>query len=528
MSQLLLQLERSGHPHTIALGNLTTLGRGADNDIVLDAREVSGRHAVVERHGDTWILRDLRSRNGTWLNGKRISEAVLQAGDRLQIATVKLQVVAQQPMGRKSVAVEVVGSVFGEQIRSVIQTLPKGGFKPASEFADMEHLKADYEKLRIAHELTLELGVERRPGELLGKALDYTSRVLTIDHGAALLEDVKTGSWKTIAVKNMEGQPVKVMLSRTVLRRVKEQGHALLVNDTSLDASLAQADSIQAGSLRSVLAAPLWVRDTVRGMLFFDNRSHATAFQQEDLDLVTGIAAQTSLALERSELLLENKHSAEKRAFLSRFLSPALVKDVEKGHLELAIEAQRRPLVVLFADMRGFTSFTERQGPERTVALLNELFRRLEKVIYDRGGMLDKFVGDALMATWGYPSWRPEHPFEAVRCAMQMQQQVADLSAYRQAEGKEPVGFGIALHYGEAVVGCIGSSRRMDFTANGDTVNTTARMSGLAGPGEVLVSSELSQLLEGRYALEPREPVMVKGRSKPATPCLVVPPEAPS
>ncbi len=460
-------------------------------------------------------MRDLGSRNGILVNEVRVHRAVLDDADLVVIADASFRVQRLVPVMEPDLTLDFVDTVVGEHVCDVVGGEEQRGFRRQVLIADEVVLRRDYEKLRIAHELSLVLGIERDPERLLGRVLEFCFEVLPADHGVALLEREAGGTFERAAVRHRGPTPSPVLVSRTVLRRVQRRGEALLVEDTSEAGSIAGAPSIAMARIRSLLAVPLFVQDRVAGVLVLDSRSRERAFGSQDLHLVIGIAAQAALALERAELMRQNAREVEKRRFLSRFLSPALVEVVQAGRLEMATEARRQHLAVLFADMRGFTSFAERQGPERTVALLNELFERLEGEVFRYGDVVDKFVGDALMATWGYPLRGQDDAGAAVRCALAMQEAVAELGLQRQKRGLEPVGMGIGVHVGDAVVGCIGSERRMDFTSNGDAVNLTARLSGRAGPGKVIVSSEVAEALGPGFLLSDECRITVKGRSQP-------------
>jgi adenylate cyclase len=176
---------------------------------------------------------------------------------------------------------------------------------------------------------------------------------------------------------------------------------------------------------------------------------------------------------------------------------------------------------VLFADLRDFTSTSEALGPEDTVRMLNEHFEHMVDEVFRFGGVLDKFVGDALMALWGAPVGRDDDPLRALRCALSMQRRVAKLAADRRERGLPPQHIGIGVHVGQAVVGSMGAPMRLDYTAIGPCVNLASRLCGLARPGEVLSSLETMQPLAAMLAFEEANEVRVKGFSEPVSVCRV-------
>ncbi len=501
---------------------VTSIGRRSENDITIDLPFVSAIHSIIQPQPDGWHLRDMGSRNGTSVNGALVKECTLRDGYQVGIGPVQLSVRIPAP-DTQTTGIRLVHRVFGEEVQSSILSMERRGFRPESMVADEQELRQDYEKLRIAHDLSLNLGPESDPDQILQKVLDFCMAVLPVDHAVALLRDESSDEMTIRTCRHRQAGTGEVHISRTVVDRVARTGEALLLKDASAQVSKDISSSVHDGHIRSVLAIPISSQKQVKGVIFLDNRSLTSAFQEKDLHLVSGIAAQASLALERVALVQKIEAEATTQAFLCRFLSPALVEDVKSGRIELGTSGQRCQLAVLFADLRGFTSFAERAGPTRTVEMLNEHFEKLEAVVFNHGGILDKFVGDALMATWGYPLKHDDYTVMAVKCALEMQNQLAELAVTRVSRGLEAVGMGIAIHVGEAVVGCIGSNRRMDFTAIGDTVNLAARMSGLAKPGEVLVSHELVSLLGDTFHTEKLPKTNVKGRKTPVQLYRVLP-----
>jgi len=175
----------------------------------------------------------------------------------------------------------------------------------------------------------------------------------------------------------------------------------------------------------------------------------------------------------------------------SRFLDPRVVNDlVRKGESALNIKAESRQITVLFSDIRGFTTLSEKHTAEEIVALLNDYFSRQVQVIFHHSGTMDKFIGDAIMAFWGAPVADDQQAKHAVETALAM----ADtLMEFKHDLGKHDENFdvGIGIHTGPGVVGFIGSDNRLDYTAIGDTVNLASRIEGQTkGVARILISAE--------------------------------------
>jgi adenylate cyclase len=198
-----------------------------------------------------------------------------------------------------------------------------------------------------------------------------------------------------------------------------------------------------------------------------------------------------------------------------RFLNKEVVKQlVERGETIESLSGQSRELTLLFSDIRGFTSLSEKRRPEEVVAILNRYFSKQVAVVFRHGGTLDKFIGDCIMAFWGAPLSDPEHAKRAVACALEMEQ---TLQAFRQELGEDGVAFdvGIGVHTGTAVVGFIGAEQKQEYTAIGDTVNLASRVEGLTkGVARILVTAATAAACKGAYAFTPRGAFAVKGRAE--------------
>lgn len=212
-------------------------------------------------------------------------------------------------------------------------------------------------------------------------------------------------------------------------------------------------------------------------------------------------------------------------AAFGRFLDPRVVQMlVENGETTQTLSGKNREISVLFSDIRGFTTLSEKSTPEQVVALLNAYFTSQSEVIFKHGGTLDKYIGDAIMAFWNAPVDQPDHALRATAAALEMSEK---LEQFREQAGElgRDIDIGIGVHSGSAVVGFIGSDNRQDYTAIGDTVNLSSRIEGLTkGVARVLISAETKELCERQagaencpFAFEDRGSFTVKGRAQPVS-----------
>ena len=205
----------------------------------------------------------------------------------------------------------------------------------------------------------------------------------------------------------------------------------------------------------------------------------------------------------------------DRRRGLERFLPPTVVERVIQGD-PLRLEGERQTVTILFADLRGSTALAERLAPEEIVGVLNAYLRVMARSVIDAGGILDKFLGDGLMAIFGALGDPTHGAAAATRAALDMRARLAALSEERGARGEPVVRFGIGVHTGDVVLGAVGLPERSDYTAIGDTVNTASRMESLTKEFQVdsVFSSATADHLDGdATTLRPLGEAVVRGKS---------------
>jgi adenylate cyclase len=496
-------------------------------------REVSKEHASIERMGRDFILRDLGSSNGTFVNGRRVAELRLREGDEITLGTSKLVFtageasvaqgqaavgpnVAPPAPGRAGPRVTVVAQSHSIPafLAQMDQQAPQN-FRPAEQIQELATLKREYEKLRLAYEFHRQVSQKGKQEDLFDQILSVAFQLLTADHGVVLKKSPDGQFTHAVAVKYRQGSSAaNVMVSDTVLQKVTETHKAVLTADAIIDERFSSSESIVAQGIRSAMAVPLLAKGQLEAVLFLDSRQQTNAFSEKDLTILSGLAAQAAIALENAALAQQIQAEAITRAELSRFLSRAVAEAVIRGETEDLRQSRLAEVTCLFADIRGFTTLSENESPQEVVSMLNEFFTLMAGVVFRHEGNLDKFIGDCVMAVWGPPSQHPDDPARALRAALEMQDAVEVLNGSRMAAGKPPIEVGIGVNTGQAVVGYMGSTERHEFTAIGDTVNTASRLCGLAKGGEVVANESTIRKAGNGFEAEPLPVTQVKGREK--------------
>jgi adenylate cyclase len=220
-----------------------------------------------------------------------------------------------------------------------------------------------------------------------------------------------------------------------------------------------------------------------------------------------------------SMLMIEDI-SNEKRlkSTMSRYMDPGLADRLLEGEEDI-LGGKSATATILFSDIRSFTTLSEELGPQATVSLLNDYFTVMVDVIQRHGGMLDKFIGDAIMAAFGVPIAGDDDEDRALRAAVAMMAELGKFNRDRSRQGKKPVDIGIGLNTGEVVSGNIGSPKRMDFTLIGDGVNLASRLESACKQyaAHILVSDHTVKRLKGTYRMREVDSVVVKGKTEPVS-----------
>ena len=227
-----------------------------------------------------------------------------------------------------------------------------------------------------------------------------------------------------------------------------------------------------------------------------------------------------------AKLLTEEKQSKQIKAMFSSYVTERLVNEMIRNPEMARLGGEKREITVLFSDIKSFTTYSENHQPEEVVAILNEYLGEMTQIILRWEGILDKFIGDAIVVFWGAPMKQDDHAERAIFCALEMQQRLAELRERWAQEGREPIASGIGLNTGEAIVGNIGAEgMKMDYTVIGDHVNLGARVEGLTRRYDVHILmteytvDKLRPLIAGGsfrgVSIRGLEKVIVKGKDTP-------------
>ncbi len=551
-------------PQERDLATVNSLGRHPNNSIQLLDRIVSKEHCIVELRGSRWVLRDLGSLNGTYVNEQRVAgESFLSNGDQIALgntravfqdvgvvqATPPAMVASQAPpmfpsplqrsnssgsipigapprsgpppmMPTAPVAapplqavrnVTIGGAMMESHVRTKIAAEMQQ-FLPERSLQDVEVLRRDYEKLRISYELQRAIGAELDLDRLLEKILERSFDLLSADRGVILLfEDEEL---KPRCSRAKRAGPEEFVASRAVVGQVVKERVAVLSSDAKVDPRFSESKSIIMTGIRSSMAVPLMYKTELLGVMMVDSQN-PNAFGEKDLQLFTNIANQAALFIANAALARRIEQEALARARFQRLLSPAIAELVVSGKVEVKQGGEPRVTTMLFTDIRGFTSRSEEMRAEDIVAMLNDYFERMVEIVFRFEGTLDKFVGDEIMALFGAPVSSTNDPVRAVQCALAMLEELRRFNQEREAKGLPSFEIGVGINTGEVVAGYIGSSKAMQYTVIGAPVNLAARLCSAAKGMQILLSEDTLSMVNDYFDVRELEPISPKGIAQP-------------
>ncbi len=322
---------------------------------------------------------------------------------------------------------------------------------------------------------------------------------------------MKTVSTHSMAGVEIHGQAIAALMQNISIAALSD--HDVLMFLLILGAASAAAALVP---LRPFSAALLWSVGAIVllaiGVLAI---RRGVALPLFAMFLVWGAYAGSSFAYHRYKDISARR---DIERLFGRYVSPNIARKLLSDPSLVHAGGRKKTLTILFSDIRGFTSLSERLQPEQVTEILNLYFTDMMEILFAHDGTYDKFIGDALLAFFGDPVDQPDHAARALACAVEMQERAARLRASFQEKGLPPLHIGVAINTGPVVVGNHGSRESWTYTVIGDAVNLASRLQGLAQRDDVILSEQTAAAISGIelvYEVEKMEPVMVKGKSAP-------------
>jgi adenylate cyclase len=529
MFRLIYQDGDTPQAHTFTTGEVV-IGRSPDCQIVLKDFGISRTHAKVVVDDDGARIIDLKSKNGTQVNGVPVVEAPLKDGDRILLG--KFQLTFTKTLEGKVVLDEAkpLSEEAGTIIRSVgelsrLLSVPEAGAVPAAVDArkapaDLQEIEKSNRILKVLTRVAETLIAVRPVEDVLQQVMDIVFDHIPADRGFLMLQEESTEKLVPMVIKHRtpgsSADSGKISISKTIADRVLRDRVSILTSDAMVDPRFGAGDSIRFHGIRSAMCAPLWNKEQVIGIVHVDSPMLTNCFTLNDLDLLTALANYAAVAVERARLNQKIVAEEKKRERLGRFLSPQVANRIlatsDSQGAALGVP-EVRDVSILFADIVGFTTISEKMSPAAVALFLNDYLSRMTDTIFKYEGTLDKYIGDAIMAVFGAPLDMPDHASRALRAALEMRDRLEEFNAERK-EGPL-IRIRIGINSGKAVAGEIGSINKKEYTVLGDTVNTASRLeSSVAKPGTVVVGEDTYTAVRSLFTCRSLGRATLKGKEK--------------
>ena len=351
--------------------------------------------------------------------------------------------------------------------------------------------------------------------QLFLRQLDIIKNATGIQSISVMLLDEQTQTLHIVSASLMKNLPNRppILLKRGegIAGKVVETGKTLYIQDVTKDPNFSNRGTNQEGSLACV---PIITEGRSVGVINFRDNVPG-CFGPNDLRFFELIADQLSITTSLVRTYQDLLELEKKRMNLSRYFSRGLAEHLVADDRMTGLGGQRKNVTVVFADITSFTTLLDSNPVEQVVEVLNRFFETVVPVIFKHGGMLDKFLGDGVMAVFGIPDETDMDPVKAIHCAVDIQQGVNELKEKLVADGLFAIEVCIGISTGLVVAGNIGSQEQMNYTVIGEPVNLAQRLESISSPGEIIVSSFTTDLLPGNTDLgvsfKPMGCIRVKG-----------------
>lgn len=481
---------------TILVGRCSSSEQYIDLDLSPDLT-VSQLHAQLSYENGSYWVEDLGSTNGTYVNGLRITgKTEICANAELEIGQTAIELLTDYPSHEEPVQYEPASEGFIEDIHETEWSAYDLG--PRGE--PVEQGEHDWYQLHAFYQISQALGTVTSLEQLLQILIEQLQAAIPAAQRGALLLPDERGELLLKAHWPLGYQSV----SMTLVKKAFEERKAFIWQlPTKKSSSSVKPISLTYYQVKSAIYVPLLCSEQVLGVMYMDNYDDESAFSSADLEMLCAVANQVAFYI-KEHTLRQDLHREELfRANLLRQFSPHIADQMSEQYNRLQLGGERmNPVTILMSDIRSFTTISATMKPDDVVRMLNEMFDAFVPIIFEYDGVIDKYIGDAVLAIFGSPEPDENQWVKAVSTALEMQNAVDNLSQGWQVRRLPVFSVGIGIHSGEVIHGFIGSSARMEYTVIGNTVNQTARMCDGAAPGEVVISQTVYERLYRRLDVE--------------------------
>ena len=511
------------------------LGRAHDCDVILLAEEVSRHHAKIFYRDGKYVIQDLRSLNGTYVNKQKVLEHTLSHMDEIYLGSkcriifrddtyygrsnkeeFESTIISQVELVRKEIE-DVQNTLFQFSNKSLDREEKLKEIEVAWPKFDVRQLSRAYRRLDALYKASQIMGSAQPLNVKLTKFLELVVDIVGAERGFILLREDKKNSLVVRAVKALDPSLDASSPSMGIAGKSAIDGEPVLLNDSASDPYFSGRKSIVVQKIKSAMSAPVKIEDRILGSIYVDAIHKKVQFDEEDLELLCSLGNQVAFAVENARLNEKMLEEERRRQNFKRFLPDPIVEKIIKEGSALKLGGEKKTVATLFCDIRSFSQIAERMSPQDLIELLNEHFTAITEIIFAWRGTLDKYIGDEIMALFGTPISTGDDVYSAVCAGLDIIKRNEELNYLRKSEGKPLLQLGVGIEVGEVVAGFVGSPMRMEYTVVGDKVNVAKRLCDIANPGKVVVGEEAWKALKGRVVGAPVGCFNVKGKKQPIT-----------
>ncbi len=490
--------------------------------------EPNGYHALMARDGQEGLEMALQYQPDLMLLDLQMPRMNgFEVLEQLQRHNMDMPVILMTFHGSEEIAVEVyrlgvrdyVMKPFTveEMLMAIERSLTETRLRREKEalteriLAANRELQLRVQELNVLYSVGKSVTSSLNMDEILPRIVDASIRVTQAESGYIYLRQNQDLICRAMK-RHSESQARAVMLEGKdpIANQVLDSGRPVLMGPEQLNG--------HASNPQSLAYAPLVFNNEVRGVLGVSNMSHdAHVFTKHDLALLSTLTDYASIAIENSRNFeqlrrVKELEKAHIRGSFEKLVPPSVVDKILTDPDNLELGGKRQEVSILFADIRGFTAWSENAPPEHVMEMLNDYLSLAAEIILAWNGTLDKFFGDGLMAIFNAPEEQDDHVHRAADAALALIRAAGEMRD-RRGDG---LGYSVGVNVGEAVVGYIGTDRAMNYTAIGDTVNLAKRLQEYGSPGQVLVEESVIKRLGNLANTRPLGKLTVKGRKQPA------------
>jgi adenylate cyclase len=506
------------------------LGRDKGCDIEIPDPRISSKHAVIMVKGESVEFVDQNSTNGIYLDDQKQRSGRWPIGASVFMGNTELRLRAGAAVnggaGSGTSAFGPAGNAPGSMALNnasfdfnIVQEKKIGGEAQAQADGAQPGLENFAKRMQVINRMIKSVSATITVPDLLDRTMTLLFEAVNCDTGYILVTDPANHDSVNAHIAYERGKRKEnleeKLYSRTLVSTVIQKKSGFIF-DSDETGEQDQSLSIFQLRIKTALCCPIHSEGQIYGVIYLDNKKRGAKFNGDDLDLCMNIAGISGVAIENMELYKKLETESLIRDHLKRFLSPNIADKIiaERGSSDFHLQSQKTSLTVLFADIRGFTPLSEKMAPLEVARLLNSYFSEMCGIVFANGGTLDKFIGDCMMVLFNAPVNVADHEYMAVKTALQMKTRLRQILPTWKANGIPEFQVGIGINTGEAVVGSIGTSSRMEYTAIGDTVNISSRVCGIAKPNQILITESVHEKVKDRFRTVMLGATQLKGKSR--------------